>query len=259
MSNTAYTARTTVTRTQGGKALPTSYGEFLDPSRVQDVMDKLDEHDGALDRQEPIEVLDTTATSLSVKCRRTNLTVSGTMAFTLPDGTVTGQEKIVECISAANTPLATLTVTTPAGTEASTHVFTAAGQVARFVWNGTGWHMVDKKRAGAQAVTVGTTVLTGFDMCKTYKLSVTGTVHSTSSKGIPAGTVPGERIHVVCTTAASSPVGDIAITAATKTTAAAATSLANLTDTTMSLECEWDGAAWQAIEFTAGTGTATLS
>jgi hypothetical protein len=40
---------------------------------------------------------------------------------------------------------------------------------------------------------------------------------------------------------------------------AAATSLANLTDTTMSLSVEWNGAAWQAIEFTAGSGTATLS
>jgi hypothetical protein len=120
-------------------------------------------------------------------------------------------------------------------------------------------------RAGQFPVVVGTTVITGAsalgveDMCSEYKLSVTGTVHSTSTKGIPNGTVPGERIHIGVGTAAIIPVGDIAITGILKTTFAAATSLANLTDTTMSISLEWDGAAWCPFEFTAGSGTATFS
>lgn len=258
-------ARTHVTRTQGGKALPTSYGEFLDPQRVQDVMDKLDEHDTALDSGTVIygiETLDGTTGKIIADLTKqlSYLNFSATKAFTLPDGTVTGQEHAFECTGAASTPVGTLTVTTPTGTEPATHVFTAVGQKIKFQWDGTGWHCVAKQRAGVQAVVVGTTVLTGYDMCRTYNLSVTGTVHSTGTKGIPNGLVPGEAITLFVTTASSTPLGDIDITATTNVGVAAD----NWGDTGTAINATtaaignlmWDGATWQA---TAAAITATLA
>lgn len=192
----------------------------------------------------------------------TRLSTTGTVAYSLADGTVDGQRHIFEEITAASTPQGTLTVATmdtAGGGVNATFVFNAVGQRLELVWNGSAWHVERLVPAGQLAVVVGTTVLTGFVMNASMKLSVTGTVHSTSTKGIPNGRISGQRLHIGTGTAASSPVGDIAVTAITRTAMAAATSLANLTDTTMSLELEWNGAAWQATEFTAGSGTATLS
>jgi hypothetical protein len=183
------------------------------------------------------------------------VSVTGTVAFTLADGVIEGQVKEIECTVAATTPLGTLTITTPFTSQSSTHVFTAVGQKLTLVWRTLGWAMIDKKRAGSQAVVVGTTVLTGYDMASTYALSVTGTVSSTTTKGLPNGTVPGERMKITTPTAASSPVGDIAVTAVTIATNAAATSLAGINATTAQAGFTWNGAAWQCDSLT----TATLS
>lgn len=188
------------------------------------------------------------------------VSVTGTVAFTLADGTIEGQIKEVECTVAASTPLGTLTIATPFTSQSAVHVFTAVGQKLLLVWRAAGWKMLSKTRAGSQAVVVGTTVLTGFDLCNNYALSVTGTVSSTTTKGIPAGTVPGERIHINTPTVASSATGNIAITATNAETNAACTSYANIGNggtTASKLALTWDGAAWLADELP--TGSATLS
>jgi len=92
-------------------------------------------------------------------------------------------------------------------------------------------------------VVVGTDVLTGNDMVDTYNLSITGTVSSTTTKGIPDGQLAGESIWLRCTTAASTPNGSIAITA--KTFAGAAATAAAVNATTDYEYLRWDGAAWQ--------------
>lgn len=199
-----------------------------------------------------IETL-STAGALDLAARTTLLDVSGTMAFTLAAATTVGHVKIVECIGAASTPLATLTLADAFGTEPTTHVFTAVGQRLVLEWRSTGWKVVGKVRVGDQAVVVGTTVLTGFDMCARYNLSVTGTVTSDSTKGIPDGLVPGEQIDIQTTTAATCPDGTINITAADLDNGAC-TAISAINGTTAHHSRHiWDGAKWQVISVTGFT------
>jgi len=211
-----------------------------------------------------------TSGALALAPRTSQLSVTNTVAFTLADGTANGQTKIIECTVVSGTPVGTLTITTPLSGEGATHVFHAVGQRLVLEWttiNGsTGWHMTSKTRAGRAAVTVGTTVLrgatanSGWDMAMCYDLSVTGTVHSTGTKGIPSGQIAGERIHVDVLTAASTATGDIDITAKTTVGVAATnwgstgTSIGSAgTNTTGVLDMVWDGTAWQAVIVTTAT------
>lgn len=256
-------ARTHVTRTSAGKTgLADSYGEMLDPARVQDIMDKLDEHDTALDSGSVIygiETLDGTTGKIiaDLAKQKSYLAFTGTKAFTLPDGTFTGQTHEFECTSAGSTPIGTLTITTPAGTESATHIFAVAGQYAKFEWNGTGWHMVAKRRAGHRTLVIGTTLTAGMDMEYTYDLSVTGSVTSTTTMALPDGTVPGEKCHLDVTTAASSAAGTLGFTGMS-TVGAAVTSAANIgnggTDKSFVLVLEWSGAEWQIVFLGTNTG-----
>lgn len=209
------------------------------------------------------ESLDTTASSLAVDVYRSRLVVSGTMAFTLPNGTTEGQRKLVICESAASTPLATLTVTTPDATTgfvaSSTVVFDTPGQSIEYVWTtppgGTGaWRVLNVHRAGSKAVVVGTTVLTGCVLHAIYALSVTGTVSSTTTKAIPNGQVAGEQIHIVTPTAATIPSGTINITGTTIATGAAATALSAISATTVQAQFQWDPTnSWQNLSVTTAT------
>lgn len=248
---------------------PTHLGILLNTTNVETLVTMVNEHAAALDTAAvpPGTLGYETITSGAVDLTKTKsyLSVTGTVAFTLANGTATGQTHRLECSVAATTPLGTLTVTTmdtAGGGASATFVFTAVGQVLDLEWNGTAWHITRKVRAGRQAVVLGTTVLTGFTMFAAADLSVTGTVHSTTTKGLPAGQIPGEMFYADVTTAASSALGDIAITAKT-TVGVAATSWANIGNTSTTKDsCAqfmWDGAAWQALSFTAGAGTATLS
>lgn len=180
------------------------------------------------------------------------LSVSGTKAYTLADGNV-GKELEIICVAAASTPLGTLTIATTFNSESTTHVFTAVNQRLRLVMTATGWRVVAKTRAGALTVVVGTDVLTGYDMVATYNLSITGTVSSTTTKGIPNGQVEGEGIVIRCTTAASTPAGSIS--GAFTTLAGAAATAAAVNATTDYEFLRWDGSSWQELI----TNSVTLS
>lgn len=182
--------------------------------------------------------------AISPSAGRVDLSVSGTKAYTLADGNV-GHEIDILCVSAASTPLGTLTIATVFGSESTTHVFTAAGQRLRLRMTSTGWKVVAKTRAGSLTVVVGTDALTGHDMVATYNLSITGTVSSTSAMGIPSAQVEGEHIAIRCTTAASTPNGSIAITA--KTLAGATATAAAVNATTDYALLRWDGSAFQEL------------
>lgn len=162
-----------------------------------------------------LEVLDTTASNISLDVYETRLTVSGTMAFTLPNGTVTGQKKRIVCDSAASTPAATLTITTPETASgfacSAVFFFDTAGQAIELYWTGTKWRCTRVQRAGGVAdnVVIGTTVLTGKNLWQRYNCSVTGTVSSTGANALPNGSAVGEQCWITNTTAASTPVGSI--------------------------------------------------
>lgn len=191
--------------------------------------------------------------NLAVYC--TYLTVSGTMAFTLPDGTVAGQRKKVVCDSAASIPAATLTVTTPETATgfacASSFVFDTAGQAVEFEWTGTKWRAIKVDRAGtsgADGVVVGTTVLTGKNLWKTYCLSVTASVSSTGTKAFPNGSAIGEHCTIAVTTAASIPSGTL--DGAYTVLGAAKTHMTNIDATSELISLQWDGVGWAIMSST---------
>lgn len=180
------------------------------------------------------------------------LTVSGTKAYTLADGNI-GKRITIVCVSAASTPLGTLTIATTYNSQSTTHVFTAQDQRLTLLMTATGWKVVEKQRAGSLTVVVGTDVLTGYDMVATYNLSITGTVTSATTKGIPDAQLEGEFIAVRCTTAASTPNGSIAITGLTLG-GVAGTALAVNATTDYEL-LRWNGSAYQELI----TNSVTLS
>lgn len=156
------------------------------------------------------------AGALSLTTYITELTVSGTKAYTLAAPTVAGQRKRIVCVSAASSPLGTVTISSPDDTAgfvcASAFTFTDVGQAIELVaTSGLKWRATRVQRAGgaADAVVVGTTVLTGLNLWIRYCCSVTATVSSTGTKALPNGSAVGERCIVTCSTAASTPVGSI--------------------------------------------------
>ena len=189
------------------------------------------------------------SSQLDLTVRTSLLTVSGTMAFTLTDGTYLGQRKRVQCVSAASTPLGVLTINSPETASglvcAGTFTFAAVGQAVDFLWTGSKWRAERVQRAGTIAPVVGTTVLTGLNLYAQYALSVTGTVSSTTTKGIPDGSAVGEQIQVGCSVAASTPSGTIAISGLT-TLGAAATTLGTFSATTSYAGLVWTGGGWMA-------------
>lgn len=187
-----------------------------------------------------------TSGALSLNAPITYLSVTGTQAYTLAAGTYVGQVKTIECTVAATTPLGTLTLADAYGSEGLTHVFTAVGQKLVLEWRTTGWKIVEKKRAGIQVAVIGTTVLTGYDMAALYDAQVTATVVSATTKGIPNGTLPGERCVVGCSVAASTPIGSIAFTGIS-TASAALVDLQAIGATTDTVTLEWTGAAWLVV------------
>lgn len=177
----------------------------------------------------------------------TEISVTGTVAFTLPNGTTAGQRKRLICTVAASIPVGTLTVTTPEDTAGivcpSTFVFNNVGQEIEFVWTGTKWRCVRTKRAGVIVPVIGTTVLTGFNLNHLYSVSVTGTVVSATTKGVPNGAYAGDRCVIGCSVAASIPVGSITFAGLTLANVAATDlqAIGALTDT---VSLEWVGTAW---------------
>jgi hypothetical protein len=79
-----------------------------------------------------------------------------------------------------------------------------------------------------------------------YFLSVTGTVSSTTTKGIPNGSSVGEMIRVACSTGASTPSGTIACTG-TSLVGAAATTIGTASATSQYIVLMWDGVGWNTV------------
>lgn len=214
------------------------------------------------------EKLDTTATSLDVEVYESRLVVSGTMAFTLPNGKYNKQRKRVVCESAASIPAATLTVTTPDTTTgfaaSSTYFFDTPGQALEFVWLDDlatpAWRCVAVYRAGGpvDGVVVGTTVTTGKNLWRSYFLKVTATVSSTvaANQGIPNGNCVGDTCLVGCSTAASIPSGTIQLAGITNAGASgSAKTLGTCTATSHFATLQWDGQFWVVL----GNSTLVIS
>lgn len=181
----------------------------------------------------------------------TELTISGTKAYTLAAPTYAGQVKTVRCVAASNTPAGTLTISSPDTTTGfvcpATLFFDAAGQLVTFkATTALKWRAIAKIRTGVKTLVVGTTDTTGIADMSHINLSVTGTVSSTTTKALPNGAAVGEVCLFTCSTAASTPHGTLGGTFLTKTGGAgtAVTDVTAITDMAVGI---WNGAAWQLV------------
>lgn len=199
------------------------------------------------------------AGALDPAFRITELTVSGTKAYTLAAPTVAGQRKRIVCVSAASSPLGTVTLSSPDDATgfvcASAFTFTDVGQAIDLVaTSALKWRAERVQRAGGavDAVVVGTTVLTGLNLWARYCCSVTATVSSTGTKALPNGSAVGERCIVTCSTAASTPVGSIdgVFTGMINEAYTHLGAIGVVASATVVGDCavlEWTGSAWSVI------------
>lgn len=178
------------------------------------------------------------------------ISCTGTQAYTLAAGTFAGQEKLIICSVAASTPIGTLTVSSPSATAGSvlsaTHVFNTVGQALHLMWTGSAWRALRTWRAGTVVPIIGTTVLTGYTLNQLYACSVTETVVSATTKGLPDGQFPGDRCTVGCSAVSGTPVGSITFTGIS-TANAAKTDLQAIGATTDYVVLEWNGLAWVVL------------
>jgi hypothetical protein len=80
--------------------------------------------------------------AISVETYFTNITVDGTKAFTLANGTAVGQMKKILCSAATNTPAGTITIASPVSASLDVIAISAVGDVVELVWNGTAWRIL---------------------------------------------------------------------------------------------------------------------
>jgi hypothetical protein len=184
----------------------------------------------------------------------TELTVSGTKAYTLAAPTVAGQRKRIVCVSASNTPAGTLTITSPDDTAGfvcpATFFYDTAGQAIELIaTSGLKWRCTRVNRAGGTAdnVVVGTTAITN-KLWRTYALSITGSVAST----LPNGAAVGEQINVICSTVALGGAGQldgafVGGAAVAYTHLGAFGVVASTTAVGDTALLEWDGTAWKVL------------
>ncbi len=189
----------------------------------------------------------------------TELTVSGTKAYTLAAPTVAGQRKRIACVAATATPLGTVTISSPDDTAgfvcAGAFTFTDVGQAIDLIaTTALKWRAIRVQRAGgaADAVVVGTTVLTALNLWIRYCCSVTDTVASSTTKGLPNGSAVGERCVVTCSTAGGTPIGSIdgAFTGMIGTAYTHLGAIGVVASATVVGDCavlEWTGAAWAVL------------
>jgi len=89
-----------------------------------------------------------TSGAISVSKGTTFLSVTGTQAYTLADGTFANQVKTLICTVAASTPAGTVTPANPVGFS-SVSAFDAVGDTLTLQWTGTKWVVI-----GSNGVTI---------------------------------------------------------------------------------------------------------
>lgn len=163
------------------------------------------------------------------------LSVDGTKAYTLDDGDI-GHEITIECIAGTNTPVGTLTFNgaqAAYGTEATTVVFTSAGQMVTLVMTSTGW-----KRVAFSGATTHASGALNLHAHTNY-LSVTNTVAYTLADGIRIG----QRKRIECSAVSGTPVGTLTINAAWSTEPTSWV----FTAVGQALELEWTATGWKLL------------
>lgn len=200
------------------------------------------------------------STALDVKQFLSEATIAGTRAYTLEAPTVAGQRKALRVVAVSGTPAATLTVSSPDDTVGfvcpATFFLDHAGQNLEFrATTALKWRCITKIRTGVKALVIGTTVTTGICDMSHVDVSVTGTVASTTTKALPNGAAVGEICAVTCSTAATTPHGDLGGTFVVKSGAETGVQLDDFTLVTDMALLMWTGSAWKPLMLTGTTLT----
>ncbi len=144
----------------GGKGLSPSgsHGTPTLKDLLQEVQDNIDLNTDITDNTTAIAALDdsihaqigegnaeeiSSSGALSVVVRTSRITVSGTKAYTLADGTIAGQRKTLFCVSAGSTPHGVVTPAHPKGY--TSFEFATANGGVELEWDSTataGWKIV---------------------------------------------------------------------------------------------------------------------
>jgi hypothetical protein len=145
------------------------------------------------------------AGAVSASTYETHLTVSGTVAYTMGDGSIVGQRKRITCISGASTPLGTVTLNgaqAAYGSEPTAYVFTTAGQYVEWEWTATGWKIVALGQAGIETVA---NAGTANPLCLVHQVEIADTVDFIQ----PDGLIAGQRSIWYATANSGTPVGTV--------------------------------------------------
>jgi len=96
--------------------------------------------------------------AVSVASYFSPITVDGTKAFSLADGSAAGQLKKIMCTAAINTPVGNLTIASPISAAVDVITFGNAGDVAELMWTGSAWRILalyNVVNGGVASPTVG--------------------------------------------------------------------------------------------------------
>lgn len=186
-----------------------------------------------------------TSGTISLSSFTTLLSVTGTVAFTLPNGTITGQRKRLECSVAASSPVGTVTVTTPGSGQASTWIFNTVQQAVEFRWDGSAWFVTRVVSAGRDTPAAATTLN---QLVALHNITITGT----QDWVLGNGSVPGQRQMIAVASAGSIPVGTISGLFYDEDGSADGIDV-NMDAASDTAVLEWDGARWMAVYLVSAT------
>lgn len=177
----------------------------------------------------------------------TELTVSGTKAYTLANGTYVGQKKQIECVAASSTPLGTVTIATMTGSRTNVaYVFSTVGARLELEWTATGWRETLLRAAGADAPAAASTLNV---LVLNHVIAITDTMDWV----LPNGTVPGQRQTITVSANSGSPVGTISGLFYDNADGSADGTDVSLNAAGDFTVLEWDGARWMPFSLVSAT------
>jgi hypothetical protein len=186
-----------------------------------------------------------TSGAVSTSIGETYLSVTGTQAYTLADGSSVGQRKRIECTVAATIPAGTLTINDAATGEPTSWVFNAVGQMIELEWTAAGWRLLTLREAGTDTPAAASTLNM---LVRTHIIAIDGT----DDWVLPSGEVPGQRQSFIVSTADNIPVGTISGLFYDEDGSADGVDI-NFNAIADMAHVEWDGLRWVPVSLTSAT------
>lgn len=176
----------------------------------------------------------------------TELSVTGTKAYTLADGTYAGQRKAILCVAAASTPAGTVTIATMSGSRTNVaYVFGAVGQRLELEWTSGGWREREVRAAGRDVPAAASTINPLFAF---HDIAISGT----QDWILPSGTCVGQIQTFAVSSAAAIPAGTISGLFYDEDGSADGVDI-NFNAVADMATVQWDGARWIPLQLVSAT------